>query len=75
MKQAYTYKLLIYKHLCADMYYNDHSTKKGKPLGLSFFTMSCRRITSSLRISDRICQRDLQCRRASSYQCRMGEMC
>ena len=30
MKQAYTYKLLIYKHLCADMYYNDHSTKKKK---------------------------------------------
>ena len=38
-------------------------------------TVCLGRITSSLRISDRTCQRDLQCRRASSYQCRMDEKC
>ena len=42
---------------------------------VALITVCLGRIISSLRISDRTCQRDLQCQRASSYQCRMGEMC
>ena len=64
-------RFLTYRTTELEVLYQEKASDSG-----SLFVPYCLgRITSSLRISDRIYQHDLLCQQASSYLCRMGVKC